>query len=145
MWSRSLNWEDSLEESMAIHSSILAQRIPWTEEPGRLQSIELQSQTWLKWLKVNTQKKKDFFLARAPWIKKTNKQTKKTHGLSIHHNPLNFLLSVNTFSFSYPAGVAAHPGCRVWTTILCWTQISPILAGEISSGLLVSGQQLLSL
>ena len=38
----SLNWEDSLEEEMAIHSSILAWRIPWTEEPGGLQSIGLQ-------------------------------------------------------------------------------------------------------
>ena len=32
----------SLEEGKATHSSILAQRIPWTEEPGRLQSMELQ-------------------------------------------------------------------------------------------------------
>ena len=32
----SLGWEDPLEEEMAIHSSILAWRIPWTEEPGRL-------------------------------------------------------------------------------------------------------------
>ena len=36
----SLGWEDPLEEGMATHSSILAWRIPWTEEPGRLQSIE---------------------------------------------------------------------------------------------------------
>ena len=35
-------WEDPLEEAMATHSSILAWRIPWTEEPGGLQSIELQ-------------------------------------------------------------------------------------------------------
>jgi len=35
---RSLSWEDPLEEGVAIHSSILAWRIPWTEEPGRLQS-----------------------------------------------------------------------------------------------------------
>ena len=39
---RSLGQEDSLEEGMAIHSSILAWRIPWTEEPGGLWSIELQ-------------------------------------------------------------------------------------------------------
>ena len=32
-------WEDPLEKEMAIHSSILAWRIPWTEEPGRLQSV----------------------------------------------------------------------------------------------------------
>ena len=36
---QSLGWEDSLEKEMATHSSILAWRIPWTEEPGRLQSI----------------------------------------------------------------------------------------------------------
>ena len=34
----SLGWEDPLEKGMATHSSILAWRIPWTEEPGRLQS-----------------------------------------------------------------------------------------------------------
>ena len=39
---RSLGWEDSLEEGMATHSSILAWRIPWTEEPGGLQSTGSQ-------------------------------------------------------------------------------------------------------
>ena len=41
-WVRSLGWEDPLEEEMATHSSILDWRIPWTEEPGRLQSIGSQ-------------------------------------------------------------------------------------------------------
>ena len=36
-WVQSLGWEDPLEEGMATHSSILAWRIPWTEDPGRLQ------------------------------------------------------------------------------------------------------------
>ena len=36
MQARSLDWEGSLEEGMATHSSILARRIPWTEEPGGL-------------------------------------------------------------------------------------------------------------
>ena len=39
---RSLGQEDSLEEGMAAHSSVLAWKIPWTEEPGGLQSMELQ-------------------------------------------------------------------------------------------------------
>ena len=39
---RSLGQEDPLEEEMATHSSILSWRIPWTEEPGRLQSMGLQ-------------------------------------------------------------------------------------------------------
>ena len=37
---QSLGWEDSLEKGMATHSSILAWRIPWTEEPGGLQPTE---------------------------------------------------------------------------------------------------------
>ena len=41
-WVRSLGWEDPLEEGMATHSSILAWRIPWAEEPGRLQSMGSQ-------------------------------------------------------------------------------------------------------
>ena len=36
---RDMGWEDPLEEGMATHSSILAWRIPWTEEPGGLQSM----------------------------------------------------------------------------------------------------------
>ena len=41
-WIRFLNGEDPLEKGMATHSSILAWRIPWTEDPGGLQSIESQ-------------------------------------------------------------------------------------------------------
>ena len=50
MWEtglRSLGWEDPLEKGMATRSSILAWRIPWTEEPVGLQSMGLQSQTRL--------------------------------------------------------------------------------------------------
>ena len=38
-WVRNLGWEDPLEKEMATHSSILAWGIPWTKEPGRLQSM----------------------------------------------------------------------------------------------------------
>ena len=38
---RSLDWEDPLEKEMVTHSSTLAWKIPWTEEPGRLQSMGL--------------------------------------------------------------------------------------------------------
>ena len=41
-WVRSLGWEDALEKKMAAHSSMLAWKIPWMEEPGRLQSMQLQ-------------------------------------------------------------------------------------------------------
>ena len=42
MWVQSWGWEDPLENSMASHSSLLAWRTPWTEEPGGLQSIGSQ-------------------------------------------------------------------------------------------------------
>ena len=41
-WVQSLGWEDPLEKGVAIHSSILAWSIPWTEEPGGLQSLGSQ-------------------------------------------------------------------------------------------------------
>ena len=47
-WVQSLGWEDALEEGMATHSSILAWRIPWTEEPGGLTVLGVtKSQTQL--------------------------------------------------------------------------------------------------
>ena len=42
MWVQSLGWEDPLEKEMATYFNILAWEIPWTEEPGRLQSMGLQ-------------------------------------------------------------------------------------------------------
>ena len=41
-WVQSLGWKDTLEEEMAAHSSIFAWGIPWTEDPGGLQSVGLQ-------------------------------------------------------------------------------------------------------
>ena len=41
-WVQSLDWENPLEKEIGTHSSILAWRIPWTEEPGKLQSMEFQ-------------------------------------------------------------------------------------------------------
>jgi len=46
-WVQSLGSEDLLEKEMATHSSILAWRIPWKEEPDELQSVGSQSQTQL--------------------------------------------------------------------------------------------------
>ena len=42
MWAQSFGWEDPLEEGMANYSTMLAWEIPWTEEPGGLQSIGSQ-------------------------------------------------------------------------------------------------------
>ena len=54
MWVRSLGQEDPLEEGMAAHASILVWRIPWTEEPGGLQSMGVaKSGTQLKQLSMH--------------------------------------------------------------------------------------------
>ena len=46
-WIQTLGWEDPLEEGMVTHSSVLAWRIPWTEDPGRLQSMGLkETKSW---------------------------------------------------------------------------------------------------
>ena len=54
-WVQSLHWEDPLKKEMATYSSILTWRIPWTEEPGGLQSIK--SETLLKQVSTSTSKK----------------------------------------------------------------------------------------
>ena len=54
MWVGSLGQEDPLDEGMAIHSIILTWRIPWTEEPGGLQSIGSQRGGQLKQLSTHT-------------------------------------------------------------------------------------------
>ena len=47
-WVQSLGWQDALEKEMATHSSTLAWKIPWTEEPDRLQSTGLQKMFYFK-------------------------------------------------------------------------------------------------
>ena len=53
-WVQSLGWEDPLEKEMAIHSSTIAWKIPWTEEPGRLQSMGSQKSDTTEWLHIQT-------------------------------------------------------------------------------------------
>ena len=50
MWVQSLCWEDPLEEEMASHSSILAWKIPWTEEPSRLKFMDCKESEMTEWL-----------------------------------------------------------------------------------------------
>ena len=72
-WVQSLGWEDLLENAMATHSSILAWRILWTEEPGGLQSIGSQSQTRLKRLSTHA----PTILPLGPFISSGQYQTLK--------------------------------------------------------------------
>ena len=45
---QSLGWEDPLEKEMATHSSILAWKIPWTEEPGGLHTVHGVTKSWIR-------------------------------------------------------------------------------------------------
>ena len=54
-WVRSLGWEDPLKKRMATHSSILPYRIPWTEEPGRLQCDKIACLYGLIKIRINLQ------------------------------------------------------------------------------------------
>ena len=64
MWVQSLGQEDPLEKEMAAHSSIFAWETPWTEEPGRLQSMGSQSRTQLKQLSSSS----NYIIQTPPWI-----------------------------------------------------------------------------
>ena len=47
IWVQSLGWEEPLEKGMTTHASVRVSEIPWTEEPGGLQSVGSQSRAWL--------------------------------------------------------------------------------------------------
>ena len=63
-WIQSLGWEDHPEEGVATHASILAWRIPWREEPDRLQSMWPQGWIRLKWLRRQAHSTRQKFCGR---------------------------------------------------------------------------------
>ena len=78
---RSLGWEDPLEKEMAIHSSTLAWKIPWTEEPGRLQSMGSQrvGHNWATSLSLSLNFLDSF-------VKRSAFKIKLSHNLSVFIN-----------------------------------------------------------
>ena len=60
---QSLGWEDPLEEEVSAHSSILAWKIPWTEEPGGLQFIESEK----SWTRLSTHTQAYAYACSLPW------------------------------------------------------------------------------
>ena len=70
---RFLSWEDPLEKGMATHSSILAWKIPWTEEPGGLQSmgsqrVRLDLSNWAGTDSMNTKKNYSYVTKFRGWL-----------------------------------------------------------------------------
>ena len=93
---QSLGWEESLEKEMAVHSSILAWRIPWTEDPGGLQSIGSQ-RVWHDWV-TNTH----------------------THTVYTHTH-----IYVQYFCMQAERDLWDHPVIQQWTLAGPQTQVKP--------------------
>ena len=64
---RFLGWEDPLEKEMATHSSVLAWRIPWIEEPGMLQSMGPQESDTTEWLSTHIDMGWMYFWLNSTW------------------------------------------------------------------------------
>ena len=84
----SLGPEEPLQKGIATHPSILAWRIPWTEEPGGLQSIGLQSWTQLKQLSTYASDQIRSVAQSCPTL--CDPMNRSTSGLPVHHQLLEF-------------------------------------------------------
>ena len=86
-WVQSLGWEDPLEEEMAIHSSILVWKIPWMEEPGRLQSMGSQrvGHNWvINTLFIISQLVKNLPAMQETWVQSLSQQVPLEKDMSTH-------------------------------------------------------------
>ena len=99
-WVWSQGWEDPLEEGMATHSSILAWRIPWTEEPGGLQSMGSQNQIRLRDSTVTATTKKHSQI--------------QAQGLSICVTSIHFHALSETWTTSKNVG---EKGSLIWACV----------------------------
>ena len=86
---QSLGWEDPLEEDMTTHSSILAWRIPWTEETGRLQSVGSESRTELTttmivWASLVAQSVKNLPAVQETWVQSLSWEDRLEDGMATH-------------------------------------------------------------
>ena len=122
IWVQSLGQKDPLEKGMAAHSSILAWRIPWTEEPGGLQS---QSQIQLKWL--NTASTTDTVLgnifSKVNLIKAVSSKQSKKNEIRISYLKSEFTSKKENFN-SFLTGtelVCALKLVCVWLFATPWT------------------------
>ena len=118
---QSLGWEDPLEEGRAPHSSILAWRIPWTDEPGRLQSMQLHKvrHSWSHWAAPEV-------FSITSLIKKKKKSQRKWHlflRFKIFEQPKSMaqtLLVINKRTEIHPNSFIP-PSKATWQDIHTWT------------------------
>ena len=117
-WVRSLGWEDPLEKEMATHSSILAWEIPWTDDPGRLQSMgsERVRHNWVTWL--------SFFqngISFAKWAATC------PHQIVVPHATRNWKWGTARFKERFP-----DSNCGIWASQMApAVKHSPANAGDV--------------
>ena len=123
-WVQSLGREDTLEKEMASHSSILAWKIVWTEEPGRLQSVGSQrvGHDWATWLWLS--------LSSCLMLKfKVHKQAGKNRRWGTHkHKPNLTKVGWNPCQFLFPPVMGVWMSCR--NQGLFWCKKHTFLAHE---------------
>ena len=87
---RSLGWEDPLEKKMAAHSSTFAWKIPWTEEPGRLQSVGLQrvGHGWETWTSLVAQTVKRLSTMQETWVPSLGREDPLEKEMAIYSSTL---------------------------------------------------------
>ena len=96
-------WEGTWEKEMATHSSVLAWRIPGTEEPGGLPSMGSQSRTWLKWLQQQQQQQQHIVEGQSDTHTLGNEETIKNSVRNPcwpHSSPWNIIRLGSGFSFT---------------------------------------------
>ena len=86
---QSLSWEDPLEKEMTTHSSTLAWEIPWTGEPGRLQSVGSESRTELTttmivWASLVAQSVKNLPAVQETWVQSLSWEDRLEDGMATH-------------------------------------------------------------
>ena len=131
-WVRSLSWENPLEEAVATHSSILAWRIPWTQEAGGLQSMgsqrvdmtEVTEQVhWDPAHSLNCQH-------HHPWIQpdpvlwlfwnfEEERRMQNCHNLDPYHIPLTIVLTIRPLPTPQGRGHSSR-GARLPCSLLAW-------------------------
>ena len=106
-WVQSLGWEDPLEKEMATHSSTLAWKVPWTEEPGGLQPMGSQrvGHHWMSSLSLfMAHMVKNLPAVQETWIPSLGREDPLEKGMASHSSILAWRISQT----EEPAGATVH-------------------------------------
>ena len=134
-WVQSPDWEDPLEKEMATHSSILAWKILWMEEPDRIQSMGSQSQTWLSDFTLFTYQ---MFILTEIWKERKRWACSTSEGVQFEQGdlclPTILYIQQTCVGPSWVFGTVLRPITKFFPWIVhhfqrchCWLQIAKIV------------------